>query len=129
MVSDMYDRPIILVVTGIVIAIIQRRTRAEGARRSGFIGIRIPSTLTSDEAWRAGHQAASTPMLMSALTFIGGGILAAFIRAPSTQNVVVIGAVSVCLFLLFLSAVAANRCALSIRRSSGKKQNTPGRTG
>lgn len=125
----MLDRPIILFVTGIVFAIIQRRTRAEGARRSGFIDIRIPSTLTSDEAWRAGHRAASTPMLMTALTFICGGILAVFIRAPSTQNVVVVAAVSVGLLLLIWTAVVAHRGAVSIRRYSGAKRNATGRTG
>lgn len=66
-------------------------------------------------------------MLMTALTFIGGGILAALIRAPSAQNVVVVAAVSAGLFLLILSAVAANKGALSSKRFSGTKRTMPGR--
>ena len=29
--------------------------------RNGFIGLRIPSTMFSDESWRAGHHAAARP--------------------------------------------------------------------
>ena len=58
---------------GGVIAVAVGRTAAMGRLpRNPVIGIRIPSTLRSDEAWRAGHGAAA-----SALTVSGVGPIAA----------------------------------------------------
>ena len=54
--------------SGLVVVALGRLAAAGKLPRNLFAGIRIPSTLSSDEAWQAGHQAA-----VSALTVAGLG--------------------------------------------------------
>jgi hypothetical protein len=57
---------------GLVMVVLGRAAGAGRLPRNLFAGIRIPSTLRSDEAWRAGHLAAA-----SAITVAGIGPIAA----------------------------------------------------
>ena len=50
---DVLIPPLILVVAGIVVAILGRRGRQGRLPRQDWAGIRTPSTMRSDEAWRA----------------------------------------------------------------------------
>ncbi len=60
---------------GVVLVVLGRMAAAGRLPRNIFAGIRIPSTLRSDEAWMAGHRAAA-----SALTSSGvGPVAVAFI--------------------------------------------------
>ena len=71
--------------SGVIVVVLGRMAAAGRLPRNIFAGIRIPSTLHSDEAWYAGHQAAA-----SALTVAGCGpvvvavVLAA--RSPSAET-------------------------------------------
>lgn len=57
-----------------LLAVAVSRAAASGAlTRNGFIGIRMPSTMTSDEAWIAGHRAAVP--LASISVFVAGLLL------------------------------------------------------
>jgi hypothetical protein len=53
---------------GVIVVVLGRMAAKERLPRNIFAGIRIPSTMRSDEAWRAGHRAAA-----SALTAAGAG--------------------------------------------------------
>src|ERR1700678_2578058 len=57
--------------SGVVMIALGRAAAVGRLPRNLFAGIRIPSTLRSDEAWRAGHLAAA-----SALTVSGVGPIA-----------------------------------------------------
>jgi hypothetical protein len=60
---------------GVIVIALGRMAATGRLPRSNFAGIRIPSTMRTDEAWRAGHQAAA-----SALTAAGvGPVVVAFV--------------------------------------------------
>jgi len=63
--------------SGLVVVVLGLMAATGRLPRNLFAGIRIPSTMRSDEAWRAGHQAA-----VSALTVGGlGPVLTALVAA------------------------------------------------
>lgn len=52
---------IVLPLTALLIAIASQLGGDGRIRRNGMIGIRIPSTMSSEAAWKAGHRAATVP--------------------------------------------------------------------
>jgi len=69
--------------SGVIMVVLGRMAATGRLPRNIFAGIRIPSTLRSDEAWYAGHQAAA-----SALTVAGCGpvVVAVAIAARSPSD-------------------------------------------
>lgn len=68
--------------SGVIILVLGRLSAAGRLPRNPLAGIRIPSTLRSDEAWRAGHRAAA-----SALTAAGvGPVVAAAVIAAQRPS-------------------------------------------
>ena len=118
---SMYDAPVVLIITGILLGIIQWRAASSGARRSGAAGIRLPSTLASDEAWRAGHRAAAKHMRLAAAAFIAGGIAALIFRTSSLQEDTLMVATGVGVLFLIRAAVVANRHAYLTNAFSRRK--------
>jgi hypothetical protein len=60
---------------GVVVVVLGRLAATGRLPRNVLAGIRIPSTMRSDEAWRAGHRAAASALTASGL----GPIVAAVI--------------------------------------------------
>jgi len=65
---------------GVIVVGVARLAASDRLPRNLLVGIRIPSTLRSDEAWRAGHLAAA-----SALTTAGFGPVVAAVVVAATR--------------------------------------------
>ena len=83
-------------------------------RRNQWVGIRIPSTMRSDQAWVAGHRAALRLMPLHLLT--GITLLVAVLCAPTVGSVhlVGIGGAGVFLLVALFTGVIAGRAAKAV---------------
>jgi hypothetical protein len=80
-------RAIKLGVAGVIVVGLGRLAAMGRLPRNILAGIRIPSTMRSDEAWRAGHQAAASALAVSGLGPIVVAIIVGMKRPdPDTQT-------------------------------------------
>ena len=104
---------LLCVVSGIAVAVIDRRAADGRLGRNALAGIRIRSTLRSDAAWRAGHAAARRASDAAGAVFVVTGLAATVVRpAPWFAGVVLagtLGAVAVLLVGVRQAVVAADR--------------------
>lgn len=100
---------------GAIVVAVGRMAAMGRLPRNVLVGIRIPSTMSSDEAWRAGHLAAA-----SALTAAGAGPVAAAvavaIKRPSPQTQKLLSRITTGWLLagVGLATVQARRAARAI---------------
>lgn len=101
-----------------------RRTAAGSFTRNHVYGLRVASTLASDEAWDTGHRAA-LPYLRAlswgglAMSVVTGGLILGYVIAGHElpEVAVAVPLVSLCVQLIVMTfaTVAANRAAKSVR--------------
>jgi len=70
---------------GIIMIVVGRLAAAGRLPRNLLVGIRIPSTMRSDEAWMAGHQAAASALTVGGFGPIAAGIVA-LLAKPSRDK-------------------------------------------
>lgn len=113
--------PILITVVLIVLA-----SRAANGRlaRNQWVGIRTPSTMRSDQAWKAGHAAAlrMAPLFVIVTVVICVALFAAALYASTTKVVVFIGfgSLAVLLVLLIYSALVASKAAKAADDAKGQ---------
>jgi hypothetical protein len=104
---------LLCVVSGIAVALVNRRAADGRLRRNAVAGIRIRSTLRSDAAWRAGHAAARPASDAAGAVFAVTGLAATVVRpAPWFAGLVLagtLGAVAVLLVGVRQAVGAADR--------------------
>ena len=74
--------------SGVVMVALGRVAATGRLPRNLFAGIRIPSTLRSDEAWRAGHLAAASALTVSGIGPIAVAMIIALTRPASRTQAV-----------------------------------------
>lgn len=68
---------------GALVSVVTRRAAAGRLRRNGWAGIRVPSTLRSENAWQRGHLAAVPLSDLAGATFAVSGLVALVARDPA----------------------------------------------
>jgi uncharacterized protein YjeT (DUF2065 family) len=107
---------LILIAAGALFLWLARLSRAGRLPRNGLVGIRIPSTLASDEAWQAGHLAAAPLTRAIGGVWLGAGVVLLFVAAESpAASILTGGSTAAVLVLVLLAALVADRAT---RRSS-----------
>ena len=87
----------------------QAATGALGRNRSR--GIRIASTLESDESWRAGHRAALVPSLLAAGQMALCGLVLLFTSGDDTAKLIVLASSALLVTGMAVATLLANQAA------------------
>lgn len=66
---------LLLMVTGVLLAVVASRSRRGTLPRNWIVGIRTSATLASDEAWNAAHRAGARALSIGAWGTFGTGAL------------------------------------------------------
>jgi hypothetical protein len=88
---------VVMVGSGILVIWMARATASGRLKRNDIAGIRIPSTMASDEAWLAAHIRARRPMIYGGIASAASGVLALL---PVPMPVVVGGIFVACAAIL-----------------------------
>jgi hypothetical protein len=87
-----------------------RRARQQTLARNHWIGIRTTATLASDDAWRRGHAAASTPILVGGAGLVVAAVAAVVAGEDNAVVAAMIGCAWIVLWLI-IGTVAAGKAA------------------
>lgn len=109
---------VVVMVGGGAAVIGTTRAAASGRlRRNGWSGIRLPSTLASEEAWAAAHRAGRMPMELSGWALLLGAIAPAVSAAMVTITLGVLSAAAAALGLMLWGAALGVRAARAVAKS------------
>jgi hypothetical protein len=104
--------------SGLVVVVLGRMAAKGRLPRNLFAGIRIPATMRSDEAWRAGHQAAVSTLTVAGLgPFLTAVVLATKRPGPEAQKRLFRIGNAWLLGWLGLATLQANRAARAVEAS------------
>ena len=82
--------------------------------RNGFLGLRIPSTMYSDDAWRAGHHAAALPAWIGFVAITVAAIIGlVFVKSDSGSAIISIFVGVIFLATLIWAVIVASLAARS----------------
>lgn len=103
---------VVLTGAGALVLWMARATASGRLGRNSFAGIRIPSTMASDEAWHAAHARAKRLTIAAGLVSIASGLFALVPGPPELLAVVVLLAAVAMVALLLRGASVGRQAAL-----------------
>lgn len=111
--ADLAIRIVLLVVmvgSGILLVWMARAAASGRLKRNSMAGIRIPSTMASDEAWLAAHVRAKRVTTLAGLSSVVSGLVALLpVSAPVLAGAVLTGCGLVLAFVLYGARVGGKR--------------------
>ncbi len=102
---------LVLLVSGAGVAYISYRAASGALGRNKMAGIRIPSTMRSDEAWLAGHRAAFWPSVFGSGQAMFGGLLLLFGPGPESTTLIVLVVSGVLVASMAVATIMASSAA------------------
>ncbi|MGM1018259.1 MAG: SdpI family protein [Actinomycetota bacterium] len=119
--SDLGVRIVLVVVmagSGILLVWMARAAASGRLKRNAIAGIRIPSTMASDEAWLAAHIRAKRPTALAGYVSIASGLVALLPVPVPVLGVTVLVACGAMLVLTLYGARVGGRAAAEIAKAS-----------
>lgn len=99
---------LVLAVVGVVFVVTGVLCMRRRLPRNGFVGIRLRSTMASDQAWREGHAAADPWVIAAGVGTFAGGLAQAATQWPSGTELIPLAWL---LVFLVVASVRASRAA------------------
>jgi hypothetical protein len=116
---------LLLIVVDAVIILTTRRAASGRLARNQWVGIRSPSTMRSDAAWVAGHQAAQrlTPLYLLITVAACAGLGWAAVTGPTPAAVIntALGGFVALIAAVIFAAVLAGKAAKAVDNGSGQR--------
>ena len=110
---------VVMAGSGLLLVWMARATASGRLGRNMIAGIRIPSTMASDEAWLAAHRRAERPTTVAGVAGIVGGLVAALLPLPAPALVGILFAwCAVMLVAVLYAARVGSRAAVEATRAS-----------
>ena len=108
-----------LTILGAVLVVVAAVSRAERLPRNWLVGIRIPSTMMSDAAWRAGHRAGGPALATAgAVDLALAALLWMLAERPAAVPVIGTFATAATLVGAGTSVVRARAAALAVTEAA-----------
>lgn len=109
---------LLFIVSGLGVSLISYRAATGAIGRNRTRGIRISSTMMSDEGWQAGHRAALVPALLGAGQMVLCGILLLFTSSEDTAKLIVLASSALLVIGVAVATLLANQAAHSANEAS-----------
>jgi uncharacterized membrane protein len=109
---------VLMVGTGLLLIWIARATASGRVKRNSIAGIRIPSTMVSDEAWLAAHIRAKRATIFAGIAAGASGLIVLLPMPDPMLAAVVLAGAAVTLGFVLCGARVGGRAAVEITNAS-----------
>lgn len=119
--SDLGVRIVLVVVmagSGILLVWMAHAAASGRLKRNAIAGIRIPSTMASDEAWLAAHVRAKRPTALAGYVSIASGLVALLPVPVEVAGAAVLAGCGAMLVLVLYGARVGGRAAAEVAKAS-----------
>ena len=105
---------IAMVAGGVALIVLGVIARAGKLTRQSVVGLRTKATMASDEAWKAGNEAAAPWVVGAGVVLAAGGVMVMFADPESTGDVVALVATALMLVPMLIAFRRGQAAARSV---------------